>query len=142
MNKIKSQKDLYAQISYSRMRINELEQQIKNDFQEIKAELKPSNVARNVLHDLLMSEKGGLMGATVGLTVDRLIRKLLMRKSNFVTKMIVALLARNYTRNLVSKNSDNIIDWVKSLFWKIKSKHKQNGYHQYDESTAGVDWDN
>jgi hypothetical protein len=141
MNKIKSQKDLLAQISYSRMRITQLEQLIKNDFEEIKEAWKPSNVAKDIFHDLLMSEKGGLMGATVGLTVDRLIRKLLMRKSNFITKMVVALLAKNYMRNLVSKKSDNIIDWVKSLFLKIKSKHGQNGY-QYDESTAGVDWEN
>ena len=139
MKKIETYEQLVIQRSVTRIRIAELEGQINNDFEELKNEMKPWKIVRGVMRDLVASEKTDLVGASAGITVESLVNNVLFRKSNFITRTIVAFIAKNYTRNLVSKNSESIIDWMKSVFLK-KGKHHHNG-HSYDESAAGVDWE-
>lgn len=140
MKKIESLQQLKQQRMLSRMRIVELEERIKEDFEQIKEDLKPLNIAGKALRNMMSSENNTVLGESIGLTVDTLIRKLLFRNSGFMTKLVVAFVVKNFARNLVTKNSENIIDWIQSLFLKLKNRnrHNHNGQH-YDASTVDVD---
>jgi len=138
MKRIESIKELREERRLARMRVLQLEEQIKIDFEEIKDDLKPLKMAGKAIKTMMVSEKDTVLGTSIGLTVDALIKKLFLRKSGFLTKTIVAFILKNYTRNIVSKNSDSILDWVQSLFLNYKKKHQHNGQY-YDESTVDMD---
>jgi hypothetical protein len=120
----------------SRRRIQELEQEIKDGVEEIKNDLKPLNLATNTLRNMLSSEKHGLVSETVGMGVNALVKGLLFRNTNFLTKTLIAFVAKNFANNMVMKNSENILDWLQIHLRNLKTKPQHNGQPYYDESTA------
>lgn len=136
--KIETYQQLKEQQALSKLRLMELEERIKADYAEIKNDLKPINLLGSTLRSVLKSEKHGVVGDSIGFTVDLLVKKLLFRNSNFITKGLLSYVARNYANSMVTKNAENILDGVQSMLSKIKNRKSQNG-HPFDESTANVD---
>jgi hypothetical protein len=145
MTTIETYDQLKAAKAISKQRIKLLEQEIRDDVEEIKNDLKPVNVAVNTVRNMLSSEKHGLVSETLNLSVNALVKGLLFRNTSFVTKTLIAFAAKNFANNMVMKNSDNILDWLQAKLRSLKSKdndkHKHNG-HYFDESTANVDLEN
>jgi len=143
MTKIETYDQLKAAKAISKQRIKILEQEIRDDVEEIKNDLKPVNLAMNTVRNMLSSEKHGIVSETLNLSVNAIVKGLLFRNKNFITKTLIAFAAKNLANNLVIKNSDNILDWLQSKLRGLKSKdkHKHNG-HYFDESTANVDLEN
>src|ERR1043165_2703893 len=81
------------------LRLMRLENLIKEDIGSIKQDLKPWKLAGNTLKSLLISEHDGVVGETIGLTVNGLIKNVILRKSGWITKFIVAYVLKNYTKN-------------------------------------------
>ena len=133
--KIETYQQLKEAKVLSKRRIKELEQQIKDNVEDIKNDLKPINMAGNAIRSMLSSEKHGLVSESVGMGVNAIVKGLLLRRTNFITKTLVAFAAKNLANNMVMKNSENILDWLQSHLRKMKSKHQHNG-HYYDESTV------
>ena len=132
--KIESYQQLREQRALARLRVKELEQQIKNDVDELKESFKPLNMARQAVSGMLSSDKHGMVSESIGITVDTLIKKLLFRNTGFLTKTLISFAVKNYANGMVSKKSEDILDWLQVHIKKLKSKHHHNGY--YDESTA------
>ncbi len=138
MTKIESYQQLKDAKLRSKLRLLELEDQIKNDYEEIKNDFKPINFISKTVKSMLTSEKNGIVSASIGGTVNVLVKNLLFRKSNFITKALVGFVAKNYANNLVTKNSDIILDWVQIGLQKLKTKHHEKGHH-YDSTTVDAD---
>jgi len=136
--KIESLDDLNLARKASRLRIRQLEEQIRDDVEELKESLKPVNLAGRTLKNLMTSDRQTIFGESLSMTIDAFIKKLVLRKSGFLTRTIVAFMLKNYARNLVSKNSENIFEWIQSLFSKKKNSHLHNGQY-YDESMVNMD---
>ena len=143
MMKIESYEQLRKAKVLSKQRIKMLEEEIKNDVREIKEDLNPAKLVGSTIRNMFSSEKHGLVTESLNVSVNALIKGLLFRNSNFITKTLVAFAAKNLANNLVMQNSDNILDWLQSNLKKLKNrnKHKHNGQY-FDESTANVDLDN
>jgi hypothetical protein len=141
MTKIESYDQLKAAKARSKQRVKMLEEEIKHDVEEIKNDLNPANLIGNTVRNMLTSEKHGLVSESLNIGVNALVKGLLFRNKNFITKTLIAFAAKNFANNLVMKNSDNILDWVQSNLRRLKSKHKHNGQY-FDESTANVDLEN
>ena len=141
MTKIENYKQLRAEKLQCRKRIKILEQEIKDDVESIKNDLKPINLAGSTIKNMLTSEKHGLVSESLNIGVNALVKNLLFRNTNFITKTLIAFAAKNLANNMVMKNSDNILDWLQSNLRKLKSKHHHNGQY-FDESTANVDIEN
>lgn len=139
--KIETYQQLKEQKALSKLRLNEMEERIKEDFAEIKNDLKPMNLIGSTLRSMLKSEKHGVVGGSIGATVDLIVKKLLFRKSSFITKGIVSYVAKNYANSMVTKNAESILGGMQSVLHKIKNKRHHNGNH-FDESTANIDLDN
>ena len=139
--KIESYEQLRKAKALSKQRVKMLEQEINNDVQEIKHDLNPVNLVGNTLRNMLSSEKHGLVTESLNIGVNAIVKGLLFRNTNIITKTLVAYAAKNLANNMVMKNSDNILDWLQSNLKRIKSKHKHNGQY-FDESTANVDLEN
>ena len=141
MTKIENYKQLKAEKLQCRKRIKMLEQEIKDDVDSIKNDLKPINLAGSTIRNMLSSEKHGLVTESLNMGVNALVKGLLFRNTNFITKTLIAFAAKNLANNMVMKNSDNILDWLQTHLRKLKSKHHHNGQY-YDASTANVDIEN
>jgi len=136
--KIETYQQLKEQQALSKLRLLDLEERIKDDFAEIKNGLKPMNLLGSTFSSMLKSERHGVLGESIGITVDMLIKKLLFRKSSFITKGLVSYVAKNYANSMVTKNAENILGSVLAMLHKYKNRHHQNGHH-FDESTANID---
>ena len=77
MKKIETLQQLLAERTLSRLRIEQLEKQIEEDFKDIKEDFKPLNIAGKALKNLVTSESDSLVGESIGLTIDSLIKKTL-----------------------------------------------------------------
>ena len=141
MIKIENYKQLRAEKLQCRKRIKILEQEIKDDVESIKNDLKPINLAGSTIKNMLTSEKHGLVTESLNIGVNALVKNLLFRNTNFITKTLIAFAAKNLANNMVTKNSDNILDWLQSNLRKLKTKHHHNGQY-FDESTVNVDMEN
>ena len=141
MMKIESYEQLRKAKVLTKLRIKTLEQEIKDDVQEIKHDLNPVTLVGNTVRNMLTSEKNGLVSESLSIGVNALVKGLLFRNTNFITKTVIAYAAKNLANNAVMKNSDNILDWLQTNLRKLKSKHKHNGQF-YDASTANSDLEN
>jgi hypothetical protein len=117
--KIETLKDLHDERKLVLERLNKLEQEILLDIQDIKKDLETCQTAGGAVKQLLTSNKGGIMGATVGSAVDVLIKKLVLRKAGFLPRFIISFLLKNFTRNYLEKNSGAIVDKIKKLTAKV-----------------------
>lgn len=135
--KIESYQQLREQRALTRLRVKELEQQIKNDVEDLKESFKPLNIAGQAVRGMLSSDKHGLVSESIGITVDTLIKKILFRNTGFLTKTLISFAVKNYANSTVSKKSEDILDWLQTRLKKLKNRHEQNGH--YDASTADVD---
>ncbi len=138
MKKIESYQQLKEEKMLCKLRINDLELRIKDNFAEIKNDLKPWNLAGKTLRNMLKSEDHGIVGESVGMTVNMLVKNILFRKRNFVTKAIISFVAKNYANSLITKNAENILDGMQTLLSKLKRKPNQKRKH-FDESTVDID---
>jgi len=141
MTKIESYEELRKARMLSKQRIKMLEQEIKDDIQEIKNDLNPANLVGNTIRNMFTSEKHGLVTESLNIGVNALVKGLLFRNTSFITKTLIAYAAKNLANNMVMKNSENILDWLQSNLKRLKSKHRHNGQY-FDESTANVDLEN
>src|SRR5436190_15016954 len=141
MKKIKTLKDLREERICVKRRIDELEEEIQEDFQSIKNDLKPWNLAGDAIRNMFESEKNDLVGESIGLGIDALVKKVIFRNSNFLVKYAISFAMKNYVRNFLSTNSENILNWIQVELRKIKSKHHHNG-ELYDASTTFADVEN
>jgi len=141
MMKIETYEQLRKAKVLSKQRIKLLEEEIRSDVEELKNDLNPANLVGNTIRNMLTSEKHGLVTESLNIGVNALVKGLLFRNTNFITKTLIAFAAKNMANNLVMKNSDNILDWLQENLRKLKGKHKNNGQY-YDESTANVDLEN
>jgi hypothetical protein len=139
--KIESYQQLKEAKVKSKRRIRELEGRIRDGVEEIKNDLKPVHLAGNALRKMLSSEKHGIVSESLGIGINALVKGLLFRRTNFITKTLIAFAAKNLANNMVMNNSETILDWLQSHLRKLKSKRHQHNGHYYDESTANVDID-
>ena len=103
MKKIETFEQLQQEKKLSRQKFAQLEMLIEEDIEEIKSSLDPIKAAGHTIKNLVSSEKDGVLSESIGLTVDTVIKRLLLRKSNWAFKFVVAFLLKNYVRNSVSK---------------------------------------
>ncbi len=137
MKKIETYRQLEEEKQFTKRKIAQLEFLIEEDVAQIKASLHPWTNAGHAVRNMVSSDKDGIMGESIGLTVDTLIKKLLLRKSGWITKLVVSFLVKNFAKNLVSKNAENILGWIVEKM-RPSNNHSKEYHHA---STSDVDWD-
>jgi len=138
MKKIKPYDQLQAELLLTRQKIAHLERLIEEDVAEIKSSLDPLKLAGQGVKHMLSSEKDGVVSESISLTVDALIKRLLLRRSNWMFKLAVAFFLKNYAKNLLSRNAGNILEWIKM---KLRTNGSIRSKEYYDRSTSHSDWE-
>jgi hypothetical protein len=115
-----------AELRQERKRLNLhkafLETEIKNDFNEIKEQLKPLQVFSKGAAKVLSSKDNSIVGNSVGYLTKLIVKNVIMRKSGFLARLIVPYFAKNVAGNVAEENKSKITDWLEDIFLKFR-KH-------------------
>lgn len=92
---------------------------IRTDIREIKDELKPALAVAKVISEMLVgsNSENSLVKTGTNITVDLALRKALFN-SNFLVRMLVPGLVKNYTSHIV----DKAIPFIKKIGSRLFSK--------------------
>lgn len=102
-----------------------LETEIKNNFNEIKVQLKPLQLLTTGAAKFLSGKDNGIVGNSVGFLTDLIVKNVIMRKSGFIARLIVPYLAKNVVGNLAEENKPKISHWIQELMSIFKNKRTE-----------------
>jgi len=105
---------------------------VRQDIEEIKLELAPVKSAISVVSKFATRDKRNLLltTATEGI-IDLVVKKLILSRSGWVTKLVVPFLMKNFSSHFVADNKDK---WLAQLFAWV-TKRNSNGTDM-DESAG------
>jgi hypothetical protein len=103
-----------------------LETDITNNFNQIKEDLKPLQVLTKGVGKFLSSKDNSVLGSSAGFLTELLVKKVVLRNSNFITKLIVPFLAKNVASNVAEDNKSMITGWISDLIAKFTHKKEKS----------------
>lgn len=119
-----------AELKQERQRLNLhkafLESEIKNNFNEIKEQLKPLQLLTKGASKMLSSKDNSIVGNSVGYLTDLIVKNVFMKKSGFLARLIVPFLAKNVAGNLVEENKPQIAHWIQELISKFRNRKAES----------------
>ena len=124
---IKTYEDLLKEEQQLILQLKSHEFLIREDIAGIKESLKPAGKVFNVLNKMATRDHTGPL-ATFGIdfSIDLLIRKLLLAKAGWFTKLVIPFVVKNYSSHIISEEQRlKLSKKLQSLFNKIRPKGKQ-----------------
>jgi hypothetical protein len=118
-----------------------LEEEIKLDFDELKESLKPMNMIRDLFTPDKHSQNGQSqtmspvvlsLGSTL---LDLVISKLVFNKSSYIKKFLSSYLIHSSGPSVIQKYGPTVVNAIKGLYNNFVKKDKANSI--YEQSTAG-----
>jgi len=121
MRRINTLNDLKAERKRLHSRKTFLEEEIKKDFNEIKQSFEPIRLLAQGAEKTLISENNHLISSSAG-QLAKFIARTTLRRSGFISKLIVPYLIKNATSNFVERNKTKILSFAEILFSKLAEK--------------------
>ena len=135
MKKIKNIQDLRAEKLKLQLELLKSEEDLKEDFEWLKDGVKPFSFIGNFIKNVSGKNKGSLFAGGVGLTVDVLLKNIILAKAGWITRLIVPALFKNLSTGFLADKKPEIFGVLKNLIKKArKSIHHDKEF--YDESTV------
>ena len=129
IRQINSYKELVEEKARLKALLVEQELQIKEDWQSLKAELKPAVLIGATLRKVF-TRKAGMTAAQLGINMltDGFVKKVLLRKAGWLIRLVIPLLIKNYASH-VGEGPDSLVNKIKKFFSK-------NGKTHHDQETG------
>lgn len=140
-NRIKTYADLEAEEKRLMGLLKIHEENIKVSIAGVKEGLKPFNKAMHVVHDLTTREKTGpVVNFGLDMGIDILLRRILLARAGWLTKVVVPFVVKNYSSHLISEEMrETITKKVKSILKKVRpQKGKKKADTETDQSQTSV----
>jgi len=126
-NSIKTYEDLLQEEQRLLQQLKAQEVLIREDIAGLKEKIKPMEKAFGVLQKMATRDPTGAL-ANFGLdfSIDLLIRRLLLAKAGWFTKILVPFVLKNYSSHIVSdEQRARFAQKIQNLFNKIRPKKAQ-----------------
>ena len=121
MSSIRTFEDLEAEEKRLQALLYSHKENLDSSFAAVRHGLNPFVQAANTIRKLFSSDKSNpLMLAGVGLGVDVLLRRFLLAKAGWITKIVIPFVIKNYSTHFIKDYKKN------KLFQKIGSFFKQS----------------
>jgi hypothetical protein len=118
MATINSYKELQEEKARLEALMLEQKFQIRQDWQMIKEDLKPTlTMAATVKKALTRKASGAVSNLGINLVADGLVRNILLAKSGGISRWVIPFLVKNYASHLVGE-PEKLMDKIKNLFRK------------------------
>lgn len=122
MSSIRTYEDLEAEEKRLQALLYSHKENIKDSFVAVKHGLNPFRQAANTARKLFSRDKSNpLMSVGLGLGIDVLLKRFLLAKSGWVTKIVLPFLIRNYSSHFIKEYRRNkFFQKIGSFFRKGK----------------------
>ena len=126
MRKINTLSDLRAEKLRLRQKQLLLEEEIKNDFESLKESFSPAQLVADGASKMLVNKNFGLMNQITNIIVDLILKKILLRNSGFLTRLVLPFIAKNTANNYLADHKTKILGWFGDLILKLgdRNNHK------------------
>lgn len=124
MSKIKNYEDLLQEEQRLLGELKVKEVQIRNDLAGVKHGLKPIGRVMNTISKFTTRDKtGAFANFGVDFGVDLLIRRFLLAKAGWFTKILVPYLVKNYSSHIISEQQKaKLMEKINNLFAKLRPR--------------------
>lgn len=125
MNKpIRNYEDLLAEEQRLLMQIKMQEVKIKEDLAGLKESLKPvGNVLKVVSKLTTRDQTGPILNFGLDFGVDLLIRRILLARAGWLTKIVIPYIVKNYSSHLINEEKRaRLSKKIQDIFKKIRPK--------------------
>lgn len=119
---IRTYDDLLAEKERLKALLKVQKQVIRQDVEEIKAELQPVKNAISMVGKFTTRDKSNplLTGATETI-IDLVVKRMILSRTGWLTKLVVPFIMKNVSSHLVNANQGKIFSKLFSFFGKKKS---------------------
>jgi hypothetical protein len=124
MSKIKTYEALLQEEQRLLLQLKATELLIRDDIAGVKEGLKPIGNAVKTANKLFTRDKTGVL-ANFGLdfSVDLLVRKFLLARAGWFTKILVPYVIKNYSSHIISEQQRaKLMEKISSIFSKLRPK--------------------
>ena len=98
---------------------------VRQDIRDIKEEFAPLKAAVSVVGKFTSRKKGiWLLTSAADKVIDLLVKKLILSRSGWLTKLAVPFLMKNFSSHVIAENKDAIIATILSFFTKKDEKEE------------------
>lgn len=122
-NNIQSIEDIRAERANLKNKLALSQLHMHTRVQAIQQELNPARQALGVVKDVFARPRKGLLYVGVGIGVDLLLRRRLLKKAGWLPRLVVPFLVQNAAANVIQRNSTSFLE--KGLKWFKKATDKR-----------------
>lgn len=124
MSNIKTYDDLDREEQRLMSQLRSHEVLIKEDLAGLKESLKPVGKVYNVIHKMATRDHTGpLANFGIDFSIDLLVRRVLLARAGWFTKIFVPFLVKNYSSHIISdEQKEKFAQKIQNLFNKIRPK--------------------
>src|SRR5215211_121632 len=128
MSNIKTYEDLLAEQKRLEGILYSHKESIKDNIAGIKRGLKPFNLVFNTVSKAVSRDKiSPLFNFGLDLAIDLIVRKFILAKAGWLTKVVVPFIIKNYTTHLAfDYHKSKIIGKIKSIIKKSRFRNKES----------------
>jgi hypothetical protein len=121
---IKNYDDLLAEEQRLLLQLKSQEGMIKQDLVTLKEGLKPARKAMGILSKMATRDHTGpLVNFGLDFGVDVLIRRILLARAGWFTKIVIPFVVKNYSSHIITEEQrSKLAKKIQSLFNKIRPK--------------------
>ena len=128
MSKIKSYNDLVAEKFRLENALFAQRAIIKDDVEDLKDHLQPVSTAISFVKKILSPDRHNpLLNVGVNVASNLILKKFVLAKSGWLTKLLVPFLVKNYSSHLIHDNKENIKESVSGLMRRSVTSTEING---------------
>ena len=124
MSKIKTYEDLLQEEQRLLAQLKETEVLIRNDIAGVKEGLKPiGNVVKTIGKFTTRDKTNAFANFGLDFSVDLLIRRFLLARAGWFTKILIPYLIKNYSSHIISEQQRaKIMEKINNFFSKLRPK--------------------
>ena len=132
-SRIRTYQDLKAEKYRLEALLQAQRELIRADVQELKQELVPIQNAIKFVGKLARRDMSNpIMTSLSDAAIDLVVKKGLLARAGWITRLAVPFLTKNLSSNLLADNKDALIAKIASWFTK-GTTHSQNGHHDDED---------
>jgi|GEM_PF-2789500 hypothetical protein len=114
MNKIRNYKDLLEEKNRLEILANLHEKHLAESWANLKEEFRPVKSAYGFVKKFIVADKSSpLITLISGVVADRFLRKFIFRKADWVSKLVIPVLFRNYSTHVLGR-------YLSIMYYKLK----------------------
>ena len=123
---IKSYDDLVREREELEVLLRLHRDQIRHDLHGLREEFRPARQAVSTIGKFFTKDKSSpLLTTGANMLIDVVVKRILLGRAGWITKLIVPMLIKNYSSHVLSDNKGSIFKRIKSLFSKNGTSHSK-----------------